>query len=93
MEALREELRHHEHLYYVLDAPELTDAAYDALMGQLKAMVGGMRRKGEVRVLYGGSAGPGTWRGLKSGVDGLFLGRFAHDVEALKRVMEEMEED
>jgi DNA ligase (NAD+) len=38
IEALREELRHHEHLYYVLDAPELTDAQYDALMSQLKAL-------------------------------------------------------
>lgn len=36
--ALREELRHHEHLYYVLDAPELTDAQYDAQMNRLKAL-------------------------------------------------------
>ncbi len=36
--ALRDELRHHEHLYYVLDAPELTDAQYDALMERLKAL-------------------------------------------------------
>jgi DNA ligase (NAD+) len=33
---LRAELRRHEHLYYVLDAPEITDAAYDALMNELK---------------------------------------------------------
>lgn len=33
---LREELRRHEHLYYVLDAPEISDAAYDALMNDLK---------------------------------------------------------
>jgi DNA ligase (NAD+) len=38
IQALREELRHHEHLYYVLDAPEITDAQYDALMNQLKAL-------------------------------------------------------
>jgi DNA ligase (NAD+) len=36
--SLREELRHHEHLYYVLDAPVLTDAQYDALMNRLKAL-------------------------------------------------------
>jgi DNA ligase (NAD+) len=30
------ELRRHEHLYYVLDAPEISDAAYDALMNELK---------------------------------------------------------
>jgi DNA ligase (NAD+) len=38
IEALREELRHHEHLYYVMDAPVLTDAQYDALMNKLKAL-------------------------------------------------------
>ena len=35
---LREDLRHHEHLYYVLDSPVLTDAQYDALMNRLKAL-------------------------------------------------------
>src|ERR1019366_4111124 len=35
-EELRAELRRHEHLYYVLDAPEISDAAYDALMNELK---------------------------------------------------------
>jgi len=38
IEHLREELRRHEHLYHVLDAPELTDAQYDALMNELKAL-------------------------------------------------------
>ncbi|HEX9199393.1 MAG TPA: NAD-dependent DNA ligase LigA, partial [Acidobacteriaceae bacterium] len=38
IEALRDELRHHEHLYYVLDAPEIGDPEYDALMNQLKAL-------------------------------------------------------
>ena len=36
--ALREDLRHHEHLYYVLDAPELSDADYDALYNRLRAL-------------------------------------------------------
>ena len=35
-EELRAELRHHEHLYYVLDAPQITDAEYDALINELK---------------------------------------------------------
>jgi len=35
-EELRAELRRHEHLYYVLDAPAVSDAEYDALMNQLK---------------------------------------------------------
>ncbi|QHN04652.1 NAD-dependent DNA ligase LigA [Granulicella sp. WH15] len=38
IEKLREELRHHEHLYYVEDAPVLTDAQYDELMRRLKAL-------------------------------------------------------
>ncbi|MGA8938645.1 MAG: NAD-dependent DNA ligase LigA, partial [Acidobacteriaceae bacterium] len=38
IEALREELRHHEYLYYVLDAPEWTDAQYDSRMNQLRAL-------------------------------------------------------
>jgi len=38
IELLREEVRRHEHLYYVLDAPVLTDAQYDALMNELKAL-------------------------------------------------------
>ena len=38
IDALREELRYHEHLYHVLDAPELTDAEYDARMNRLKAL-------------------------------------------------------
>jgi DNA ligase (NAD+) len=38
IESLREELRHHEHLYYVLDAPTWTDAQYDQRMNELKAL-------------------------------------------------------
>ena len=35
---MREELRHHEHLYYVLDAPEISDAEYDLRMNRLRAL-------------------------------------------------------
>ena len=38
IQALRDELRRHEHLYYVLDAPEISDAKYDVLMNQLKGL-------------------------------------------------------
>jgi len=40
IEALREKIRHHEHLYYVLDHPEISDADFDQLMQQLKALEG-----------------------------------------------------
>ncbi len=35
---LRAQLNHHAHLYYVLDAPELPDAAYDQLFKELQAL-------------------------------------------------------
>jgi len=38
IEKLRNEIRRHEHLYYVLDAPEISDAEYDALMNELKRL-------------------------------------------------------
>lgn len=40
-------------------------------------------------VIYGGSAGPGLLTRLGESVDGLFLGRFAHDVDALVAVVDE----
>jgi DNA ligase (NAD+) len=65
---LREELRRHEHLYYVLDTPEITDAEYDALMRKLQALeeehpeivtpdsptrrVGGSPREGFIKVRH-----------------------------------------
>jgi DNA ligase (NAD+) len=66
IEQLRDALRHHEHLYYVLDQPEITDAEYDAMMRELQALeaehpelvtadsptqrVGGKPREGFVKV-------------------------------------------
>ncbi|KAJ5758741.1 triosephosphate isomerase [Penicillium odoratum] len=46
------------------------------------------------RVLYGGSAGPGLWGagGLGKAVDGMFLGRFAHEIEGVRKVVREVEE-
>src|SRR5258708_3191082 len=66
VEALREKLRHHEYLYYVLDQPEISDSEFDKLMRQLKDLetehpalvtpdsptqrVGGKPREGFVKV-------------------------------------------
>src|ERR1035441_8545971 len=68
IEKLRDELRRHERLYYVLDQPEITDAEYDALMRQLRDLearhpelatpdsptqrVGGKPREGFVKVQH-----------------------------------------
>lgn len=68
IEDLRDQLRHHEYLYYVLDQPEITDAEYDALMCRLQKLeaehpdlvtpdsptqrVGGKAREGFVKVSH-----------------------------------------
>ncbi len=38
IDELRDQIRYHEHRYYVLDEPEISDADYDALMNELKAL-------------------------------------------------------
>ncbi len=38
LDALRDKIRYHEHRYYVLDNPEITDAEFDALMDELIAL-------------------------------------------------------
>ncbi|MGC2730343.1 MAG: NAD-dependent DNA ligase LigA, partial [Candidatus Sulfotelmatobacter sp.] len=66
IEALREKIRHHEYLYYVVDNPEISDLEFDKLMQQLKDLeaehpelitadsptrrVGGKPREGFVKV-------------------------------------------
>ncbi len=68
IDALRKKLQHHEHLYYVLDAPEISDAEYDAMLRELQALeaahpelitddsptqrVGGKPREGFVKVAH-----------------------------------------
>ena len=68
IEELREQIRHHEHLYYVLDSPEISDAEFDRLVAQLKQLeaqnpslitqdsptqrVGGKPREGFVQVRH-----------------------------------------
>ena len=68
IEALREKIRHHEYLYFILDNPEISDADFDKLMQQLKSLeaehpslvtpdsptqrVGGKPREGFVKVRH-----------------------------------------
>jgi triosephosphate isomerase len=63
--------------------PEHISAVCSALRAHLDAT----GRDGTV--IYGGSAGPGLLTKLGDSVDGLFLGRFAHDPAALRAVIEE----
>jgi len=44
----------------------------------------------KVRILYGGSAAPGTYGPMSEGVDGLFLGRFGHDVGNFEKIISEV---
>src|ERR1700720_3561654 len=66
IEQLRERLQYHEHLYYVLDQPEISDAEYDVMMRRLQELeaqhpelvtadsptqrVGGKPREGFIKV-------------------------------------------
>ena len=43
----------------------------------------------DLAIVYGGSAGPGLLTELGESVDGLFLGRFAHDPEMVRSVLAE----
>ena len=47
-------------------------------------------RLADFGILYGGSAGPGLVAALGDSVDGLFLGRFAHDPSAVETVLDEL---
>jgi triosephosphate isomerase len=44
----------------------------------------------EARVIYGGSAGPGLLPRIADSIDGMFLGRFAHDPAAFGRILDEV---
>jgi len=68
IEALRDQIRHHEYRYFVLDDPEISDAEFDQLMNQLKKLeaehptlitpdsptqrVGGKPREGVVKAAH-----------------------------------------
>lgn len=45
-----------------------------------------------LKIIYGGSAGPGLIQRLGTNVNGLFLGRFAHDPKALAQIIDEASE-
>jgi triosephosphate isomerase len=46
---------------------------------------------GRGQVIYGGSAKPGLLTQLGGGVDGVFLGRFAHDPAAVATILDEVQ--
>ncbi|UUT36019.1 triose-phosphate isomerase family protein [Microbacterium elymi] len=64
-------------------------AAVTAVAVAVRAALADDPRVAAASVLYGGSAGPGLLGTLGAAVDGLFLGRFAHDPAQFERVVEE----
>ncbi|KAI0802676.1 triosephosphate isomerase [Xylaria sp. FL0064] len=76
---------------WAIGAPAPASASYVVAVAQAIRDLECVRRRpaGSTRVLYGGSAGAGLFAKLKDGVDGLFLGRFAHDPEQfVKTILE-----
>lgn len=75
---------------WAIGAAEPAPAEYiRAVCAILRESVGDLAGRDDSVVIYGGSAGPGLLTQLGSDVDGLFLGRFAHDTAALGRVLDE----
>ncbi len=56
---------------------------------RLRTVIASLDGRTGSSVIYGGSAGPGLLTSLNGAVDGLFLGRFAHDPVALASVLDE----
>ena len=67
------------------------DAAYiNAVCEKLKE-ASSLLGTTNLQILYGGSANQGLFEKIAQSVDGLFLGRSAHDVKNLKEIIEEVE--
>jgi triosephosphate isomerase len=73
-------------------AEPATPAFISEVIRDLDAHLRGRPGQADSRVIYGGSAGPGLIGQLDSAVAGLFLGRFAHDPEALRAILDETAE-
>lgn len=75
---------------WAIGAPEPAPATHIATVaGALRVVLDALADREESSVIYGGSAGPGLLTTLGDAVDGLFLGRFAHDPAALASVLDE----
>lgn len=59
------------------------------VVSALRATIDQSSARRRSSVIYGGSAGPGLLTRLAGEADGLFLGRFAHDPDALVAVLDE----
>ncbi|OLN83264.1 putative triosephosphate isomerase 1 [Colletotrichum chlorophyti] len=69
--------------------PASEDHVVEVVKG-IRALEKVKQRTGTTRTIYGGSAGPGLFEKLGEAVDGLFLGRFGHDVSRFLTTISEV---
>lgn len=73
---------------WAIGAPQPASSEYiQAVCSGLRAHLSSV--PGDHRVIYGGSAGPGLLSQLWPHVDGIFLGRFAHQPAAVNAILDE----
>ncbi|KAI0389179.1 mitochondrial triosephosphate isomerase [Xylariaceae sp. FL0594] len=78
---------------WAIGAPEPASPSYVVAVAREIRKLDCLRdwtQNNSVRILYGGSAGPGLYQHLRDEVDGLFLGRFAHDPEMFVKTIVEV---
>ncbi len=76
---------------WAIGAPQPAQPPYiREVCGRLREVLDGDPAVSGSALIYGGSAGPGLLDSLDGTVDGLFLGRSAHDPAALRAVLDEL---
>ncbi|MHA7218106.1 triose-phosphate isomerase family protein [Arthrobacter sp. MDT1-48-3] len=79
----------YEPVWAIGKADPAPDTHIRAVTGALRAHLRDDGLVQEPRVIYGGSAGPGLLGRIAPDVDGMFLGRFAHDPAAFADILDE----
>lgn len=75
---------------WAIGAPAPAEPAHiRAVCARLRAELALGARRADV--IYGGSAGPGLLSLIADSVDGIFLGRFAHDPAAVRDILDEVD--
>lgn len=75
---------------WAIGAPEPAGPTHvRAVCGALREHLSGDPDFPDATVIYGGSAGPGLLARIADDVDGMFLGRFAHDPAAVRVILDE----
>jgi triosephosphate isomerase len=76
--------------HWAIGAPEPASSDYiRTVCSALREHVRSLPDFPSSAVIYGGSAGPGLLSEIADSVDGIFLGRFAHDPDALRVILDE----